>query len=159
MAPSAPAGTLRGMPTSGPRVAAGHLHGWLYERSGGRLGRRMAGHPVLLLTTIGRRSGRPRRTPVQYERVGGELVLAAAAGGAPAEPAWCRNVREDPDVHVRLGASEGPAVARVAGAEERERLWPELYERNPALEQAQRKAGREIPLVVLELGSWAGSEA
>jgi deazaflavin-dependent oxidoreductase (nitroreductase family) len=159
MAPSAPAGTLRGMPTSAPRVAAGHLHGWLYERSGGRLGRRMAGHPVLLLTTTGRRSGRRRRTPVQYERVGGELVLAAAAGGSPAEPAWCRNLREDPRVRVRLGASESAALARVAAAEERARLWPELCVRNPALEQLQRKAGREIPLVVLELGSWAGSGA
>jgi deazaflavin-dependent oxidoreductase (nitroreductase family) len=116
----------------------------------------MGGRSVLLLTTTGRRSGRPRRTPVQYDRIAGDLVLAAAAGGARQEPAWCRNIRADPSVHVRLGTLEGPATARVADPEERGRLWPELCARTSALQTVQRRAGREVPVVVLHPGEWAG---
>jgi F420H(2)-dependent quinone reductase len=64
------------------RVHLNHAHAWLYEQSGGRLGRSIAGNPVMLLTTTGRQSGQPRRTPVQYERIGDELFVIAAAGGA-----------------------------------------------------------------------------
>jgi hypothetical protein len=100
-------------------IAAARAHGWILERSGGRLLGRVGGRPVLLLTTTGRRSGRPRRTPVQYERIG------------------------------------GAAVARTADGEQRRRLWPELCARNPALARVQRRAGREIPVVILRLGEWA----
>jgi deazaflavin-dependent oxidoreductase (nitroreductase family) len=145
--------------TPKPRVLAGRAHAWLYDRSGGRLGGRVGGRPVLLLTTTGRHTGRPRRTPVQYDRVGDELVLAAAAGGAPQEPAWCRNARAEPHVRVRVGRLEGPAMARVADAEERGRLWPLLCARTTALQTAQLRAGREIPVVVLRTAEWAGSAA
>jgi len=138
-------------------IAASRAHAWLLDRSGGRLGARMAGRPVLLLTTTGRRTGRSRRTPVQYETFDGRIVLAAAAGGAPSDPAWLRNIRADPHVRVRLGTAEGPAVARVAGAGERSRLWPALSARNPALARVARRVNRSIPLVVIEPGEWAPS--
>jgi deazaflavin-dependent oxidoreductase (nitroreductase family) len=136
-------------------IAAGHAHAWLYDRSDGRVGARIGGHPVLLLTTTGRRSGRPRRTPVQYERIDGEIVLVAAAGGAPEDPAWFRNLLAEPQVRVRIGRREGPAVASVAAEEQRSRLWPELCARNPALSRVARRAHRAIPLVILRTGEWA----
>jgi F420H(2)-dependent quinone reductase len=136
-------------------IAAARAHGWILERSGGRLLGRVGGRPVLLLTTTGRRTGRPRRTPVQYERIDGDIVVVAAANGAPNDPAWHRNLQAQPFVRVRLGRAEGPAVARTADGEQRRRLWPELCARNPALERVQRQAGREIPVVVLKVGEWA----
>jgi F420H(2)-dependent quinone reductase len=136
-------------------IAASRAHAWVLDRSGGRILGRMGGQPVLLLTTTGRRTGRPRRTPLQYARIDGEVVVAAAANGAPADPGWYRNLQSQPFVQVRLGGAEGPAVARIANAEERARLWPALCTRNPAMERVQRRAGREIPVVMLRLGEWA----
>jgi deazaflavin-dependent oxidoreductase (nitroreductase family) len=151
-----PGGSLRrdagGM--SRMSIAASRAHAWILERSGGRLLGRMASHPVLLLETTGRRTGLPRRTPLQFERIDGHVVVAAAANGAPTDPAWYRNLKAQPFARVRLGRDEGPAVARIADAEQRARLWPALCARNPALEKAQRRAGREIPVVVLQLGEW-----
>jgi deazaflavin-dependent oxidoreductase (nitroreductase family) len=134
------------------RVVAGRLHAWVYATSGGRVGARVGGHPVLLLTTTGRRTGRPRTTPVQYERFGHRVVVAAAAGGSPSEPAWCGNLRANADVVLQMGNRVVPGTARVAEASERAELWRAVCERNPALAGAERKAGREIPLVVLDVG-------
>ena len=126
-----------------------HAHAWLYARTRGRLGGRTGGHPVLLLTSVGRRSGAPRRTPVQYERIDGGLMLVASAAGAPRPPAWWRNLEANPAVTVQIGADIGRARAVTVGADERRALWPRLCERNPQLERVQRRAGRELPLVRL----------
>jgi deazaflavin-dependent oxidoreductase (nitroreductase family) len=131
------------------RVGAGHAHAWLYRRTAGRLGGRMAGRPVLLLTTTGRRTGRQRRTPLQYDVVDGDVVVAAAANGALTEPAWCRNLRTRPDVRVQIGHREVPAVAHVAAGAQRERLWARICAATPALATLEARAGREIPVVVL----------
>jgi deazaflavin-dependent oxidoreductase (nitroreductase family) len=109
----------------------------------------MGGHPVLLLTTVGRRSGVARRTPVQYERIDGDLILVAAAGGAPEPPAWWRNLTAEPAVTVQLGAWVEAMLASPVGPDERRDLWPRLCERNRQLERVQRRAGRELPLVRL----------
>jgi len=127
-----------------PPLALTRAHVWIYARTRGRVG----GRRVLLLTTTGRRSGLPRRTPVQYERVDGDPVLVAAAGGAPRPPAWFHNLQADPAVTVQIGGRVARARAVVA---ERPALWAELCERNPRLEAVQRKAGRELPLVRLRL--------
>jgi deazaflavin-dependent oxidoreductase (nitroreductase family) len=124
-----------------------HAHTWAYARTRGRLGRSMGGHPVLLLTTVGRRSGTPRTTPVQYERIDGDLFLVAAAAGAPDPPAWWRNLEADPAVTVQLGGSVHRAHALTVAAGERRELWARLCERNPQLERVQRRAGRELPVV------------
>lgn len=125
------------------------VHAHTYARTRGRLGGRMGGHPVLLLTTVGRRSGTPRRTPVQYERIDGDLVLVAAAGGSPEPPAWWRNLEAHPAVTVQIGGDVRPMRASTVGAEERRELWPRLCARNRLLERVQRRAGRELPLVRL----------
>jgi deazaflavin-dependent oxidoreductase (nitroreductase family) len=130
-------------------VHLNHAHAWVYARTRGRLGGSAGGHPVLLLTTIGRRSGAARRTPVQYERIDGDLVLVAAAGGAREPPAWWRNLIAEPAVSVQLGARAEAMLASPVGADERRDLWPRLCEGNRRLERVQRRAGRELPLVRL----------
>jgi deazaflavin-dependent oxidoreductase (nitroreductase family) len=109
----------------------------------------MGGHPVLLLSTTGRSSGLPRRTPVQYERVGGDPILVAAAGGAHEPPAWWHNLLSDPRVTLQSGDQVWQARAIVVAGQERRQLWPLVCEHNPRLEPVQRKAGRELPLIRL----------
>jgi deazaflavin-dependent oxidoreductase (nitroreductase family) len=138
------AGALRAV-----RVHLNHAHAWLYLRSGGRLGGSVGGHRVLLLTTTGRRSGRERRTPVQYERLADEVVVVAAGGGSPSPPAWWLNLKADPEVEVQLGADRWDAQAQTAGPHRRAELWPALIAANPSFESAQAKAGRQLPVVVL----------
>ena len=110
----------------------------------------MGGHPVLLLTTTGRRSGRARRTPMQFDVVDGDPVVVAAARGAATPPAWWLNLEADPDVTVQIGRHAWNARAITVTGEERRRLWPRICARNPQLDALQRKAGRELPLVRLE---------
>jgi hypothetical protein len=96
--------TTRASALRGMRVHLNHAHAWLYARSVGRLGGSVGGHRVLLLSTTGRRSGRERRTPVQYEQLDNELVVVAAGGGSPSPPAWWLNLEANPKVEIQLGA-------------------------------------------------------
>ena len=86
---------------------------------------------------------------MQYERIDGDLILVAAAGGAPEPPAWWRNLTAEPAVTVQLGSQTEAMLAIPVGAAERRDLWPALCERNRQLERVQRRAGRELPLVRL----------
>jgi deazaflavin-dependent oxidoreductase (nitroreductase family) len=98
---------------------------------------------------MGRRSGSERRTPVQYEQLGDELVLVAAGGGSPNPPAWWLNLEADPEVEVQVGADRWDAHAQTADPRRRAKLWPALIAANPSLESAQAKAGWQLPVVVL----------
>ena len=138
------ASALRGL-----RARLNHVHAWLYSQSGGRLGGSVGGHRILLLRTTGRRSGRKRRTPVQYERFADELVVVAAGGGSPRPPAWWLNLEADPEVEVQAGAERWDAHAETADPRRRAELWPALIAANPSLESAQAKAGRQLSVVVL----------
>jgi deazaflavin-dependent oxidoreductase (nitroreductase family) len=121
-----------------------------YERSGGSIGGTYGGRPILLLTTTGRRSGRKRTTPLLYLADGDALVLVASDGGAPTHPAWFLNLEANPDVEVQVRREHQTMCAQRASAEERERLWPRLVAMYAPYESYQRRARREIPVVVLE---------
>src|SRR5436305_12489497 len=102
------------------------LHRGVVKLSGGRLGWRAGGMPVVELTTTGRKSGEPRTvmltSPVQE---GSTIVIVASRGGDPTHPAWFLNLRDNPDVEVTYkGEAKQRMRARVATAEERARLWP-----------------------------------
>ena len=96
---------------------------------------------------------------MQYEQVDGDLILVAAAGGAPESPAWWRNLTADPAVKVQLGPQAKAMLAIPVGADERRDLWPRLCEGNRQLERVRRRAGRELPLVRLVAPTAAGQEA
>ena len=132
----------------------GRLHTWAYDRSGGRLGAKLGGHPMLLLHSVGFKSGQPRTTPLLYMADGEDVVIVASFYGSPGHPAWYRNLRAKPDCEVRVGRERYAATARTASPEERARLWPMLVDHYAGFTDYQARTEREIPVVVL---SRAGS--
>jgi F420H(2)-dependent quinone reductase len=128
------------------------LHGGLYRLSGGRIGAHVAGLPVLLLTTTGRKTGKPRTVPLGYLEWGDALVVIGSRGGAPRHPDWYLNLEVHPTVEVRIGREHRRLWARRATTEEAGRLWPEVLARAPGYGRYRAKTSREIPLVLLERG-------
>ena len=129
------------------------LHTALYRASGGRLGHRIPGVPgkMLLLDHVGAKSGTKRTSPLLYFRDGEDLVIVASKGGFPKNPAWFHNLEANPDTTVQVASHRLEVRARVAGPEERERLWPLAVKAYRGYEDyAVRSKGREIPLVILE---------
>lgn len=128
------------------------LHGGLLRVTGGRLGWRLYGMPVVELTTTGRRTGRPRTSLLTSPvRQGGGYVLVASKGGAPGNPAWFLNLRDDPTVTVRTGrAPARPMTARIAEGSERDELWERIGRDKPHYLRYQERTERRIPLVVLD---------
>lgn len=126
------------------------LHRWAYRSSGGRVGGRLIGMPVLLLTTRGRRTGRPHTTALTFLQDDGSRVIVASNGGAPNHPAWLLNLRAQPEAEIQVGERRLRVRAREAGDAERERLWARIIRVNPGYAVYQRRTTRRIPLVVLE---------
>lgn len=108
------------------------------------------GAPLLLLTTVGARSGRPHTTPVVYTRDGERLVVIASKGGSPTNPAWFHNLVANPIVTVELGGEPEQRRAVVVDDDERARLYLAQAEAMPAFHEYQEKTERIIPVVALE---------
>lgn len=143
-----PGGLRRRFKDAAARVVTGG-HVMLYRRSGGRVGGQVAGMPVLLLTARGRRSGRPRTTPLTYFERDGAVVLVASYGGDDRDPVWLRNVRADPAVEVTRGSTRQAMTARIASGEEKARWWPGIVATYDGYRRYQDRTARDIPLVVL----------
>lgn len=129
---------------------AWRAHRWLYRVSGGRLGRRVNGFPVLLLATRGRRSGVLRRATHQFLDDGPSRVVIASRAGDTRHPDWWLNLVADPTATIRVGSRTHRVRAREALGAERERLWRRFEQIQPAYDAYARVAGRRIPVVVLE---------
>jgi deazaflavin-dependent oxidoreductase (nitroreductase family) len=123
---------------------------WLYRRSGGKIGGKMFGAPVLLLTTTGRKSGRSWTVPVMYQIDGDRWVIIASNGGSAKHPAWWLNLRSQPDASVQIGRETYPVTAAETAGEERERLWRRMADMYKGYDGYARKTTREIPVVVLQ---------
>ncbi len=121
----------------------------LYRRTGGKLGGRFRGSPVLLLTTTGRRSGQLRTTPLLHVVDGNRKVVVASYLGAEHHPAWYHNLLAHPEVTVQAGSSVQQMRAEVADPAERARLWGPLVAMYPTYDDYQAKTERQIPVVIL----------
>jgi deazaflavin-dependent oxidoreductase (nitroreductase family) len=109
------------------------------------------GRPLLLLTTLGARSGEKRTTPMMFIPDGDRLLVIASNAGAPRHPDWYRNLVAHPEVTVEVTGETYPATAIVPRGEERDRLWHEVVvARYPFFADHQGKVSRAIPVVVLE---------
>ena len=125
------------------------FHRGLLAMSGGRIGSTVGSMPVVELHTIGRASGKPRRTMLTAPIHGdGRYVLVASKGGGPRHPSWYRNLVANPDVELKVRGRILPLRARTATAAERAELWPRIVSEYPAYAGYQRKTTREIPVVI-----------
>jgi deazaflavin-dependent oxidoreductase (nitroreductase family) len=121
-----------------------------YIATDGEDGHDWNGHPTLLLTTHGRKSGQARTLPLIYGRDGDDVLVVASRGGAPNHPRWYLNLEADPDVEVQVKGDRFHARARTATAQERPRLWEIVTHVFPDYLEYQTRTTREIPVVVLE---------
>lgn len=121
----------------------------LYEESGGTKGTTVQGAPCLLLDYKGRRTGQWRRTVLIYGRDGDDYLIVASNGGADEHPLWYRNLRDEPDVRLRVGTERFDARAETLSADEKERVWPRLVDLFAPYADYRRKTSRDIPVVRL----------
>ena len=119
--------------------------------TGGRFPRTLFGMPPVELTTIGRKSGEPRKTmltsPVHDEH---RVVLVASKGGDDRDPQWYRNLSANPEVEVTIDGTTRKMRARTASPEERAALWPEIVAAYKGYAGYEKRADREIPVVICE---------
>ncbi len=121
----------------------------LYMSSGGVDGTALKGKPVILLTTIGARTGKLRKTPLMRVEHGGEYAVVASLGGAPKHPVWYHNVIKNPRVELQDGVATGDYQAREVFGEEKAQWWRRAVEVWPDYADYQRKTDRVIPVFVL----------
>jgi F420H(2)-dependent quinone reductase len=138
------------MPANLVQKGMAQTHRAIFHASKGRIGGKMGKAPVLLLTTIGRKSGQPRTSPLFFQPDGDRLVIIASNGGSSRHPSWYLNLLANPDVTVELEGQSRPMRVRVASDEERARLWPAMQAVYKGYDGYQRKTERHIPLVILE---------
>ena len=109
-----------------------------------------SGMPSLILTTTGRRSGKPYSTPLYFGEDNGRYILVGSYAGSDRHPKWYLNLVANPSVEVQVRGERFAARARTAGPEEKPRLWRMMAERFPRYEEYRQATEREIPVVILE---------
>jgi len=125
------------------------LHSSVYRMTGGRLGANLIGLPVMLLTTVGRRTGEARTTPMPYYDWQDDYVIVGSNNGLPRDPAWWLNLQSRPEAEIQVRSETIAVRGRLATADERATLWPRLVEFNPRYRVYAERTKREIPVVVL----------
>ena len=126
-------------------------HTAIFRLTGGRIGGRVVGGPVLLLHHVGAKSGKHRISPLLYLPDGERMVIVASKGGYTKHPGWFHNLKANPDTTVEVPREGKVAVrAREASAEEREELWRRVVDLYGGYAAYQRSTSREIPLIVLD---------
>jgi len=122
---------------------------FLYRSTGGGIGGKVQGLPVLLLTTTGRTSGKPRTVPLGYLRDGSTYVIIASYGGLPRHPAWFLNLQSHPEATIQAKHLQVQVKAETANPEKKCELWARLLEVAPGYADYQKRTSRDIPMVIL----------
>jgi F420H(2)-dependent quinone reductase len=118
------------------------------EKSGGEASE-LNGRPVVLLNTIGAKSGKLRKTPLMRVEHNGEYAVVASLGGAPKNPVWYHNVKQNPRVELQDGDTTGDYHAREVFGDEKAAWWDRAVQAWPDYADYQKKTDREIPVFVL----------
>jgi deazaflavin-dependent oxidoreductase (nitroreductase family) len=121
-----------------------------FRANGGRVGGRFEGRTLLLLHTIGARSGTERVNPLMYLSADGGYAVFATNSGYSNHPGWYHNLRARPSATVEVGTSTIDVTAREAEGEERDSIWSRQIEVVPAFADLQAKTSRRVPVLVLE---------
>jgi deazaflavin-dependent oxidoreductase (nitroreductase family) len=122
----------------------------LYEGSGGTDGTTMRDMPVVVLTSVGARSGKLRKTPLMRVEHDGVYAVVASQGGAPTHPLWYHNLRANPHVELQDGTRKGDYLAREVTGEEKAIWWERAVAAYPDYADYQTRTERQIPVLVLE---------
>jgi deazaflavin-dependent oxidoreductase (nitroreductase family) len=120
-----------------------------YMESGGKEGTDLKGRPVILLTTIGAKSGKIRKTPLMRVEHGGEYAVVASLGGAPKNPVWYYNIVAHPQVELQDGEVTKDYEAREVSGDEKAAWWERAVAAWPDYAEYQKKTDRQIPVFVL----------
>jgi len=120
-----------------------------YERSGGTKGTTLRGMPVVIVTTIGAKSGKIRKVPLMRVEHDGEYAVVASFGGAPKHPVWYYNLLANPDVELQDGPTKQDMVARELDGDERAVWWDRAVAAYPDYANYQLKTERLIPVFLL----------
>jgi deazaflavin-dependent oxidoreductase (nitroreductase family) len=120
-----------------------------FRTNGGKVGGQFAGMPLLLLHTVGAKSGQPHINPVAYTLDGDRYVIIASKGGAPTNPDWYYNVAAQPSVTVEVGTEQFQARATIPTEPERTRLYDQMAALRPNFAEYQRRTTRRIPVIIL----------
>jgi len=116
----------------------------------GKVGGPFEGAPLLLLHTVGARTGGQRVNPMMYRPVPGGYAVFASKGGAPTNPDWYHNLLAHPDVEAEIGTETRKFHARVAAGAERDVIWAAHKAANPGFADYEKKTTRQIPVIILE---------
>ncbi len=126
------------------------VHRFVYEATDGRLGANLGGKPMLLLTTVGRKSGVARTLPLLYVPDGDRVLVVGSNAGDDRAPAWWLNLQAKPEARVRVGREVYDVNARRAEGDEAEALWAKALVAYPPYADYRERTSRDIPIVVLE---------
>jgi deazaflavin-dependent oxidoreductase (nitroreductase family) len=121
-----------------------------FRANAGNVGGPFAGKTLLLLHTVGARSGLERLNPVAYVLDGDRFVIVASKGGAPTNPDWYHNILAHPHLTVEVGVDQFPVVASVATEPERTRLYEKMIAMLPIFAEYRSRTSRVIPVIVLQ---------
>jgi deazaflavin-dependent oxidoreductase (nitroreductase family) len=124
----------------------------LYEATGGGEGGTLEGRPVVILTMTGATSGNIRKTPIMRIERDGTYLAVASAAGAPNHPAWYHNLIAHPRVRLQDGTKVYSLRAREVFGAEKAEAWKLAESRWPHFPEYRARAGREIPILLLEPG-------
>lgn len=121
-----------------------------FRANEGRVGGQFEGAPLLLLHSIGARSGQERVNPMMYQAVGDAYAVFASKGGAPSNPGWYHNLVANPDATIEVGTHTVAVRARISDDVERDTIWETQKQRYPGFADYEASTTRQIPVVILE---------
>ncbi|MBJ7465720.1 MAG: nitroreductase family deazaflavin-dependent oxidoreductase [Mycolicibacterium sp.] len=120
-----------------------------FRANAGRVGGPFEGATLVLLHTVGAKSGRPRLSPLAYLEIDGKVLIVGSYAGAPTHPAWVHNLRADPKAHIEIGTDAYDVTARELPDDERDATYPKIVAVAPVFAEYQAKTSRAIPLFEL----------
>jgi deazaflavin-dependent oxidoreductase (nitroreductase family) len=124
-------------------------HAEKYEQTNGEEGYELGGRPIIVLTSVGAKSGKLRKTALMRVEHEGEYAVVASKGGTPEQPAWYHNLVANPQVELQDAATKRDYLAREVTGEERADWWARATATWPAYDEYQKKTDRQIPVFVL----------